>query len=205
MTEVIVEAFLTAHEPTKQKSRTMKPGEIYWKTYRSPARILTRVPRLGADKQACSVRFPVLRCPETEKPPPGGGFSRGSKVLLLRGRGSGFFVLAAEALDAAGGIHQLLLAGKERMAVGTDFNVDVAIVSRPGQERIPAGAVNANFVVVRMNGCLHVASKPFLQKAILAEIKHLPQLGCPSPPLITRRRAVRQPELGSLRNQIQST
>src|ERR1700730_17498575 len=37
------------------------------------------------------------------------------KTLLLRG--FGFGVLAAEALHAAGGVHQLLLAGKEGMAV----------------------------------------------------------------------------------------
>src|ERR1019366_7954793 len=40
----------------------------------------------------------------------------------------GLGVLAAETLDASGGVHQLLLAGEERMAGGADFHADVALV-----------------------------------------------------------------------------
>jgi hypothetical protein len=36
-----------------------------------------------------------------------------------------FFVFSAEALNASGGIDQLLLAGKKWMAVGTDFNANI--------------------------------------------------------------------------------
>ena len=81
--------------------------------------------------------------------------------LLLR---ADLFVLAAEALDASGGIHQLLLARKEWVAIGTDFNVDVALVRRTRGKRVPAGTVDAHFMVIGMDGCLHVASKPFLQR-----------------------------------------
>src|SRR5271156_2128937 len=71
-------------------------------------------------------------------PTEAGAFSdprlRGKLVLRrlgrLGGRRSVFRVLAAEALDASGGIHQLLFAGKERVAGGADFNTDVALMSR---------------------------------------------------------------------------
>lgn len=42
----------------------------------------------------------------------GGGVSRGFPAVTL-----------VEAIDASGGIDQLLLPGKERVAGGTDFNV----------------------------------------------------------------------------------
>jgi len=37
-------------------------------------------------------------------------------------------IFPAEALYAAGGVHELLLARKERMAIGANFYVDVALV-----------------------------------------------------------------------------
>src|SRR5581483_6450578 len=80
------------------------------------------------------------------------------RLLLL----AGLSVLAAEALHASRGVHQLLLAGKERMTVGADFYVDVALVGGPGGERVPARAVHAYFVVTRMDSCLHV-SVPLLE------------------------------------------
>jgi hypothetical protein len=73
--------------------------------------------------------------------------------LLLRGFDLG--VLAAEALDAAGGIHQLLLSGEEWMAVGADFNADVALMGRTGCKGVTARTVHTYFVIIRMNGCFH--------------------------------------------------
>ena len=64
-------------------------------------------------------------------------------------------ILAPEALDAARGIQQFLLAGEERMAVRTDFYVDVAAMGGAGGKAIAAGAHYANFVVSGMNGRLH--------------------------------------------------
>ena len=60
---------------------------------------------------------------------------------------SGLFVLTAEALNAAGGVHQLLLAGEERVAVRADFQVDIALMSGSGGKAIPAGAHDAYLVV----------------------------------------------------------
>jgi hypothetical protein len=44
-------------------------------------------------------------------------------------------VLAAEALHATGGIHELLLAGEEGMAGGADFYADVALMGGAGNKR----------------------------------------------------------------------
>src|SRR6266576_1717702 len=79
-----------------------------------------------------------------------------AKKLLLRRLGC-FGILAAEALHAAGGVHQLLLAREERMAIRADFYADIALMSRPGHKGIPAGAMHTDFVIRRVNSCFHVA------------------------------------------------
>src|SRR4030081_3381515 len=94
------------------------------------------------------------------RPPTKGGFQecaflRG--IYLLLGGCFGFSgialsVLAAEALDAGGGVPELLLASKEGVAGGADFHADVALVGRAGNKRVPAGAMYTNFVVAGMNG-----------------------------------------------------
>ena len=60
-------------------------------------------------------------------------------------------VLAAEALDASGSIDQLLLAREERVAVGTDFYVDVAVVRGTRSEAVATGTDNIDVVVIRMD------------------------------------------------------
>src|ERR1035437_9009283 len=97
------------------------------------------------------------------KPPGGGGFQECAfpRKLLLRGLclrrfrfgGVALGVLAAEALDAAGRIHELLLAGKERVAGGADFYADVALMSGTGDECVAAGAMHADLTIVGMDGC----------------------------------------------------
>jgi hypothetical protein len=77
-------------------------------------------------------------------------------VALLRGGcrlrlGFGFGVLTAEALDAASSIDQLLFAGKERVAVRTDFGVDIAFVGGLGGEAVATGTDHSDLVVVRVN------------------------------------------------------
>ena len=86
-----------------------------------------------------------------------------ARNLLLLGGGFGFSrvafsVLAAETLDAAGGVHELLLAGKEGVAGGADFHSDVAFVGGAGDKCVTAGAVHADFAVAGMDGCFHVSS-----------------------------------------------
>src|SRR6202051_162310 len=64
-------------------------------------------------------------------------------------------VLAAEALHASSGVHQLLLARKKRMARRADFYADVSMMRRPGNKGIAASAMHANFVISGMNSCFH--------------------------------------------------
>ena len=59
--------------------------------------------------------------------------------------------LAAEALDAACGVDQLLLAGKERVAGSADFDDDVALVGGAGLELVAAGALDVDVVVLGVN------------------------------------------------------
>jgi hypothetical protein len=63
-------------------------------------------------------------------------------------------VLAIEALDSSGGIHQLLLSGEERMAVRADFQTDLGLggASLP---RSTARAVYRCVYVFRMDVSLH--------------------------------------------------
>src|SRR3954469_879482 len=63
-------------------------------------------------------------------------------------------VLAVKALDAPGGVHQLLLAGEERVAVRADFKANL----RLGRARFPGRAASAMHVrrhVLRMNIWFH--------------------------------------------------
>src|SRR5258708_38768443 len=68
-------------------------------------------------------------------------------------------VLAAEALHAAGGIHELLLAGEEGVATGTNFSVNLSAMGGTRSESAATRAHHPNFVVCRMNRCLHGLSK----------------------------------------------
>jgi len=95
------------------------------------------------------------------KAPAAAGAYGTSPNLLIHGRPTHFGVLAAEALHPSGGIDQFLLAGEERMAVGTDFDVNIATVRRARGEYVSARTVHPDFVVRRVNRCFHVTSEPF--------------------------------------------
>ena len=89
---------------------------------------------------------------------PAGARARGDSWFLFRSRLgclAGLFVLAAEALDASGCIDQLLFAGKERVAVGANLQVDIALVGRSGSKTIPAGTHHADLVVCGMDVGFH--------------------------------------------------
>lgn len=64
-------------------------------------------------------------------------------------------VFAAEALDATRGVQHFLFAGEERVAVGADFHVDVALMGGASCERVTARAQDAYFVVSGVNSSLH--------------------------------------------------
>src|SRR2546427_1979945 len=65
-------------------------------------------------------------------------------------------VFLLEALDAPRRVHQLLLAGKKRMAIRADFHVHpLALDGRARLEGVPAGAMHEDFVVVGVNAGFH--------------------------------------------------
>ncbi len=74
------------------------------------------------------------------------------------GFGSGVGVLLGEALDAAGGVNQLLLAGEEGVAVRADFDIQpVALDGRTGGEIVTAGAMHRYGVIVGVDTGFHEA------------------------------------------------
>jgi hypothetical protein len=71
-------------------------------------------------------------------------------------------VLSLEALDAPGGIDELLLAGEERVACRTNFQADF-LLRGTSFELVPAGATHLHFMVLRMYLLLHIAlTKTFI-------------------------------------------
>ena len=70
-----------------------------------------------------------------------------------------FFIFLAEAFDAAGGIYQLLFAGKKRMAFGTNLNSDI-LSGGSDLQGVTTGAPNGGFVIVWMNVSFHFISTP---------------------------------------------
>jgi hypothetical protein len=75
-------------------------------------------------------------------------------------RGGGFLEavgsteLFAEPLDAAGGVYEFLLAGKERMADAADVHVDLGH-GAAGDEGVSAGAVDVAFLISGMDFGFH--------------------------------------------------
>ena len=79
-----------------------------------------------------------------------------SRKLLFGGSCGDVGVFLVKALNAAGGVHQLLLARKEGVATGADFDAEhIALDGRTRLEGAPASAVNSNGMVVRMNTGFH--------------------------------------------------
>jgi hypothetical protein len=90
-----------------------------------------------------------------------------------------FGVLAAEALNAAGRIHNLLLAGEKRMATRADFHVDIAFMRGTGGKNVAACALHAQFVICWVNSWLHDLVDPSPESLILQEKPAFGQItGC---------------------------
>src|ERR1700676_4353890 len=64
-------------------------------------------------------------------------------------------ILLAEFIDAPAGIHNFLLAGIERMAVGANFNLQILANGRASLELVAAGAGDRDDFVIRMNAGFH--------------------------------------------------
>ena len=59
-----------------------------------------------------------------------------------------------EAIHTTAGIVQLLLAGEEGMALGTNFHADI-LLGRTGSDHITAGAGDGGLLVIGMDALLH--------------------------------------------------
>jgi hypothetical protein len=79
--------------------------------------------------------------------------------MLWRSSTFGCWFLAValvEAIDASCGIDQLLLAGKERVASRTNFNVQVTFLGGASLERLAARAGDGNIDVFWVNSWFHL-------------------------------------------------
>src|SRR3954447_4100764 len=128
----------------------------------------TAISPSGVRTATAHVETPRIITPSRTACPPTGA-SRlairrpsGSRVALTLGRellGRGLAAPGArdpalEPLDAAAGVDQLLPARVERMAVGADLHVDLAL-GRTGRELVAAGAAHVRFGVLGMDSLLH--------------------------------------------------
>jgi len=78
--------------------------------------------------------------------------------LLFCGSGlcGGIGVFLGKALDTASGVHELLLASEERVAIGADFDAQhIALNGRASGESVPTSTVDGDCVIVGMNTGLH--------------------------------------------------
>src|SRR4030066_1540642 len=65
-------------------------------------------------------------------------------------------VLLAEFVDTAAAVHDLLLAGEERVAVRADFHAQVGAQGGAGDEAVAAGAGSLDFFILGMDAVFHV-------------------------------------------------
>ena len=73
--------------------------------------------------------------------------------------GAQFRILLFEFIDATSRIDQLLFAGEEGVAVGANFDADVAFMGGTGLERVLARADYVDLVIGRVYSSFH--SVPF--------------------------------------------
>ena len=89
----------------------------------------------------------------------------------MLGSGSGIIgrwflaITFVEAINASCGIDQLLFSGKERMASGTDFDVQVTFASRAGLECFAARAGDRDFSVFGVDSWFHLLLRHSLSAA----------------------------------------
>ena len=83
------------------------------------------------------------------------GVLRGGRALGSRRFGRLSAITLVEAVDASGRVNEFLLAGEERMASRTDFDLKVFLAGRARLKRLAASTVYRNFFVFGMNSLFH--------------------------------------------------
>src|SRR5215213_8986275 len=81
-----------------------------------------------------------------------------SRRLAAAPRAAGLLEAALEALDPAAGVHQLLLARVERVAVRADLDVQLGL-RRARRELVAAGAANVRDDVLGMDAGFHCSAR----------------------------------------------
>src|SRR5262249_10760485 len=77
-------------------------------------------------------------------------------IFTLGGLLLAFAVALLEARDAPTGVQDLLFAGVEGMAIGTDLDVDLTVaLGAAGDEGVAAAAADLRLDIVRVNALLH--------------------------------------------------
>ena len=76
-----------------------------------------------------------------------------------------FGVFFTETLDAPGRVHELLLTGKKRVALRTNFNGNV-LFGGSNFQRIAAGTFDGRHGVLRMNIRFHCYFNPLYQLSV---------------------------------------
>ena len=77
-------------------------------------------------------------------------------------------ITPVEPIHAAGGIDQLLLACKERMASRTNLNVQIAFTGRSGFESLSTGAGHGYLFIFRVNSRLHFISHHYSSRLVIS-------------------------------------
>src|SRR3954464_9871468 len=109
------------------------------------------MPPPGGRTATAQLDGPRIITPSRTAWPPIAALPRSLRLLRLPGpRGP-----ALEALDAAAGVHQLLLARVERVAVGADLDVQLGL-GGARLERVPARARDRRELVLGVNVSLHL-------------------------------------------------
>ena len=119
--------------------------------------IFWRVPAVCAQHRL--LRFALqttTHSPQANATNPGPSAQTAQQVRAKRGLALFFdVVFSAEALNPAGGVNQLLFAGKERMAGGTNFHFDI-LHRGTGFNHVSAGTGNFGHLIPGMNLVFHI-------------------------------------------------
>jgi hypothetical protein len=68
---------------------------------------------------------------------------------------SAHIIAFVKAVNASGGVNQLLLAGKKRVALRANFHLQVGFAGRAGLKRMAASAMDIDFDVIGMYFSFH--------------------------------------------------
>src|SRR3954447_25590721 len=129
---------IASDSPSATTPRTIGRGKNQWRAIAERIGWLTpAMPPPGVRTATAQLDGPRIMTPSRTAWPPIAALTRRLRLLRLpRARGP-----ALEALDAAAGVHQLLLARVERVAVGADLDVQLCLRGA-SRELVPARAAH---------------------------------------------------------------